>query len=385
MESAERLICEMVLGEVQAWPGTGERADVSRFIELLRLHGVATLVAPALANDRARESWPAAIREHCRDQTLAQAVSEMAGRAEIARVLQAFADARIKPLLLKGGSLAYSHYGNPVLRPRGDTDLLVPPDSRPLAEEVLRRLGYAPSLQLTGNFINYQANWTFKDRLEVGHDLDLHWRVSNSQVLAKLLDYEELAARATAVPKLCANAHGLAPVHALLFACMHLAGHRNAPLYMDGIAYPAGARLIWFYDVHLLVSALQRREMEEFATLAVSKRMASICHDALVRSAECFRTQLPESILERLTPAGVTEPSARYCNAGPVRRMVDDILALEGTDARARLLGETVFPSAAYMRGKYEGAAVSWLPFLYARRALHAFWKIAAQIIRVRG
>lgn len=377
MESAERLICSAVLGRVLDWPGPAERARISRFIELLRFHGVATLVGRGLSNAPS-ESWPAEILDHCRGQTLAQAVSEMTGRVELARLLQGFADAGIKPLLLKGASLAYSHYGNPVLRPRGDTDLLIPPHSRRSAEDVLRRLGYAPSLQMAGEFISYQANWAYRDRLGVIHDLDLHWRVNNSQVLAKLLDYEELAARAAAVPELGANAYALVPVHALLFACMHLAGHRNAPLYLDGIAYPAGARLIWLYDIHLLVGAMARTELEEFAALAVRKRMASICRDALVRGAECFQTRIPESILDRLSSAGAAEPSARYCKAGPAWQIVDDVIALDGAGARARFLGEMVFPSAAYMRGKYEGAAVSWLPLLYVRRALRAVWKLAA-------
>ena len=242
MEIAERLICRIILGEVPAWPRAGERAQASRFIELLRLHGVTTLVARGLSGGAARESWPAEILDFCREQSLAQAVAEMAGRAEIARVLLALANAGIKALLLKGGSLAYSHYDNPVLRPRGDTDLLIPRHARRLAEEVLRRLGYVPSLQMSGEFISYQANWACRDRLGVIHDLDMHWRVNNSQVLANLLDYGELAARAALVPELGANAYALVPVHALLFACMHLAGHRNAPLYLDGIAYPAGAR-----------------------------------------------------------------------------------------------------------------------------------------------
>lgn len=378
MENAERLICKLIRGERPAWPGSVERAGESHFIELLRFHGVTTLVSRALSPEAARVTWPASILDHCREQTLAQAVSEMAGRAEISRVLHAFVEAGIKALVLKGGSLAYSHYDNPVLRPRGDADLLIPPLARRKTEDVLRDLGYAPSMQVAGEFASYQANWFFKDRLGMIHDLDLHWRVNNSQVLAKLLDYEELAASAVRINDLCESAHAPAPTHALLFACLHLAGHRSAPLYMDGIAHPGGDRLIWLYDIHLLVGAMTPSELEDFATQAVRKRMASICRDALVRSIECFRTRIPDSLLEQLRPTGAVEPSARYCNAGPARKMVDDVLALEGAGARVRLVGELLFPSEAYMRAKYEGATVSWLPFLYARRALRAFWKLAA-------
>lgn len=386
MENAERLICNVIRGDITVWPEKADRADVSRFIELLRFHGVTTLVARGLSNDAGRASWPAAILDYCREQTLVQAVSEMTGRAEIARVLQGLASAGIKALLLKGGSLAYSLYENPVLRPRGDTDLLVPPHARRPAEDVLRRLAYAPSMQMAGEFISYQENWAFTDRVGVVHDLDLHWRVNNSQLLANLLDYDELAARATGVAALGANASALAPVHALLFACMHLAGHRHAPIYLDGIAHPAGERLIWLYDIHLLVSAMPQTELDEFTTLAARKQMTTICRDALRVSAQRFLTQIPEQAMQRLSPVRGIEPSARYCSAGPVRQMVDDFLALDGAGARARLLRELLFPAEAYMRDKYRGAAVSWLPFLYARRAMQAFWRLAARrFVSARG
>lgn len=378
MENAAQLICKLLRGELVAWPGAVERVDVSRFTDLLRFHGVTTLVAQTLATDEARQSWPAAILDHCREQMLAQAVAEMAGRTEIARVLHALAGAGIQALLLKGGSLAYSHYANPVLRPRGDADLLVPRSARREAEVVLRQIGYAPYLQVSGDFVSYQASWFLKDRLGVTHELDLHWRIHNSQLLAKLLDYDELAAGAVKVPGLCADARAPAPAHALLFACLHLAGHRSAPLYMDGAARAGGERLIWLYDIHLLVSAMAPAEFEAFIALAVRKRMASICRDALVRSAECFGTQVPQSLLAQLRPDAAAEPSARYCHAGPARQMVYDFLALDGMGAKLRLLGELFFPSEAYMRAKYQGTAVSWLPFLYARRVLHALWRLAA-------
>ena len=45
---------------------------------------------------------------------------------------------------------------------------------------------------------------------------------------------------------------------------------------------------------------------------------------------------------------------------------------------RARWLKELAFPPADYMREKYPNAANPWLPVLYARRALHGLWRLAA-------
>ena len=58
--------------------------------------------------------------------------------------------------------------------------------------------------------------------------------------------------------------------------------------------------------------------------------------------------------------------------------MVGDFLALDGMTQRARWLRELAFPPAGYMRDKYPEAAMPWLPALYARRALHGLWRLAA-------
>ncbi len=87
-------------------------------------------------------------------------------------------------------------------------------------------------------------------------------------MLAAALDYGELAARAVPLPALGRNAHAIAPVHALLLACIHRAGHANAPYHVDGIASPEGDRLIWLYDIHLLVGGMSAGELDEFVALA---------------------------------------------------------------------------------------------------------------------
>ena len=67
-------------------------------------------------------------------------------------------EVQVKPLVLKGGALAYTHYPNPALRPRGDTDLLVAPSARGRTEETLRRLGYTHGGGMSGNLVSYQAS-----------------------------------------------------------------------------------------------------------------------------------------------------------------------------------------------------------------------------------
>ena len=242
---------------------------------------------------------------------LSGAMLELARRAEIRKVIDALVAAGAAPLLLKGATLAYSHYPNPALRPRADTDLLIPPDRRAAAAAALAALGYAKDAGIEGEFVSYQATWSRETGNGIGHYLDVHWRINNSQMLARVLNYDELAARAVSLSPLGPNARALGDVDALLFACLHRAGHANAPYYTGDVAH-CGDRAIWLYDIHLLFARMSGAEQDDFAARAVAKRIRTICADAMQRSAEWFGTPIPQRVADILHAPGPVEPSARY-------------------------------------------------------------------------
>ncbi len=376
-EGFDRLIGAVLRGEATRFPKPDRQTEVSQFIAMARYHGVLPLVGERLNAAAGEQAWPIAIREACRREAASNRIVELARRAEIPRVLDGFAATGIKPLVLKGGALAYTHYPDPVLRPRSDTDLLIPQARKERAEEALRVLGYARSDGVSGDVIAYQATWSRKDSLAIVHSLDIHWRISNSQILAQLLSYDELEACAVKLPPLGPNAHALAPVHALLFACMHRAGHANAPYHVGDVIYPGGDRLIWLYDIHLLVSRMSDAQLAEVVALAVSRRLKSVCREALERSRDCFGTLIPPQVAQGLRHSGPIEPAARYLAGGRMLQMAGDFVALETWGRRARFLKELAFPSAAYMRMRYAEQTIRWLPVLYARRAVEGLCHLA--------
>jgi hypothetical protein len=62
--------------------------------------------------------------------------------AQLAEVLAACAERRLRPIALKGAHLAALVYPDPALRPMNDIDLLFTPDELPIAEALLEQLGY---------------------------------------------------------------------------------------------------------------------------------------------------------------------------------------------------------------------------------------------------
>jgi hypothetical protein len=278
-------------------------------------------------------------------------------------------------LILKGTALAYSIYPAPVLRPRADTDLLIRDGDREDLERTFLALGYGKPGTISGELVRYQCGYVREDRFGVEHVFDVHWRISNTQLFARALDYEELAARASAIPGLGARARGLSLPDALLLACMHRAHHIHAPYYADGISYRDEDRLIWVYDIHLLVEAMSPSMLRNFAELAENRGMRTICRDGLMRAQACFGTRIPGELRPVLAGRGATEASAAHLRRGGARHFLTELRSLPGWRARATLVGEHLFPPATYMLDKYRVTGRAWLPMLYLHRGIHGAWK----------
>lgn len=370
------LICALLRDESAGWPGADAAGEADEFLSRAEYHGVLPLL-----DDRFRRAviaglWPEAIRQRCRADALSWVAWDLAHRHQVARLLARLRDSGVTPLVLKGGALAYTLYQHPGLRPRGDIDILIARADKGRSEKALCDLGYARHGVSMGEAIAQESTWNLVDHLGASHDVDLHWRANNSPRLAKLLGYEEMTADAIGVPELGPDAFTPRPVHALLFACIHRAGHAHAPIFMNGVRHSAKERLIWLYDIHLLASRMTTAELEEIVALALQKRMTGIVLEALAQCEVCFRFEFPPGMASELSRSNANEPSARFLGGGRMRQMAGDLLALDGVGTRLRWLREFAFPSAEYMRKKYPEAIPTWLLLLYARRAFEGVFKL---------
>ena len=347
----QELVCRILRGAPGAgtFPFTAEFQ--SQFLRYTSSHGVQPLLYAQVQSSDAWDGWPSDLRQALTSGAASQAVLDMIQGQETVNVLDALIQSGVKPLLMKGAPLAYTHYRSPHLRPRGDTDVLIRRDDREIARTILAELGYERRNTVSGELVSYQDSWSKLDRLGVAHVIDLHWRVNNCQMFAEAVSYDELANGSVAVPLLGARALG--PAHALLVACMHRVAHITAPWWsVDGTLH-YGDRLIWLYDIHLLASRMSPQELAGFARLAVERRLKTICLDGLRRSQRCFATPLPDEVLELLSAPSPMEPSAPYLDPGRLRSMVRDIRSLPTWRDRLRLTQEHLFPPAGYLQKKY--------------------------------
>ncbi len=344
-------------------------ADVDALLAGAEQHGVTALLAAKFAGAPASpfvERLRALAREH--------AVWELGHRKALREALSSLAAAGIEPVLFKGTALAYSIYPNAALRLRGDTDLIVPWREREGFTQVMARCGFTPASASAAATIGYQTSFS-RPTSEGAHELDVHWRISDSEVLSRLFTYEELRADAVFLPALAPGARAASPVHALVLACVHRGSHRHNPYYVSGTPHSGGNRLIWLYDLHLLAESFTEREWRSVTDLARLKGLRGICLDGLAQARQCFATHIPDPVFAALAPDGVREPASDYLAADPWRQQWQDFRALPGIRHKVRHLRALLFPPAEYMRNKYADEPGQWLPWLYARRAFAGAWR----------
>jgi hypothetical protein len=247
-----------------------------------------------------------------------------------------------------------------------DVDLLIHRNQIGSAAIQLEVLGYTRIESISREAVHTQSMFELQ-RGAVRHVIDLHWAISNRPLFAAMLSFDELASSAVPLPALGQGATTLAPVDALLFACIHRIAHHND-----------SHLLIWLSDVKLLAERLSATEWEQFIELATRKQLMSVCRETLAATAAlldgCGEGLRRFDGLER---PGTPEPSAAYLGGvrSRLRSLALDVKGAAGAAAKLRLLAGHAFPDPAYMRNRYGATSRIGLVSAYAQRAAAGTWR----------
>jgi hypothetical protein len=369
MQAHEQQLCALLHGESMSCPADESAPDASSILNAAKYHGV----LPLLAAEFCRHPpgfIPRWFLDASRSSARERAMYELASQAELTKVIEGLARARIEPLLLKGAGLGYGCYPSPALRPRADTDLLVRPNERDKARRLLEEMGYQRKCGPAGTFVGYQLELHRTDRLGVRHNIDLHWRISNAQSFAWLFSFDELAASAVPAPRLHPLAVRVGNVHALALNLLHRAGNN---CFLEA---GSGDCLIWHYDVRLLIEQMEDAALEEFRRLVRTKRIGAIVIDGLRHCAERFGSPRLDRLIDRLVQDPLADSGAQLITAGRLQREWLECRAIPRLRDRLSYLAERAFPTHAYMRDRFPGAYARPLPLLYVERIVHGFAKI---------
>ena len=215
---------------------------------------------------------------------------------ELQRMLQAFNEAQIPILLMKGAALAYTVYAEPGLRTYHDIDALIHPADLPRAHELLTGMGFV-------FFEEYRANSLNKKR--TGYNYSLEQTDSWLEVLIELhtaphpsdigsaFDVEALWAKAQPVTILGEPTFTMSPADHLLYLCWHYRFH-------------GFSRLIWLYDIVVMLRAKgSELDWAELVRAARRLRQATSLYYCLSWCRDLFGAAIPEEVFSELYPAFV--------------------------------------------------------------------------------
>jgi hypothetical protein len=298
-------------------------------------------------------SWPLDLRNVLEETNKGDIAQEMLRAHYLRKLLQGFSDLGVPCLLTKGEALANTLYPTPGTRTRCDSDLFIPIVGISKARQAVADAGFTIVSPV------YKSHQFTVRRGGEGPDVfefDVHWRILNSPRYARTLSFDETFVHSIEVPGM-ESVRTLDVIDTLLLACMHRAGS-------DG---HDRNRLIWIYDIHLLVAAMAPGQWRAFADKAVMLNVQAPCLDGLNKSRACLGTVLPTDAMKQLSSPEMPPTLSRRYEHSNLALLIDDWKRLPDSPARRELLRELFLPNGESLLRKYHKEERWWLPLLYLR------------------
>lgn len=344
-----RMLCVMLRSESWQWPLDDSAQFRESFLQAAQNHGVEALLCYLLKPTDRWNALPVQVQGSLLQALRSQAAAEMVRTADLLALLEKLRAADLSVLLLKGAALAYTCYPLPGLRPRCDTDLFFHYNNIEKIQRLFCELGY----QCKGPAYKSHQFTCSKVSGGLRTAYDVHWRVNNSPRFARAIRHEEGMRQPVLIPEL-ADCPALNPELALLTACLHRSANPNHD----------ADRLIWLYDIHLLISGMSEAALVQFAHKAVAENIQQACLSALQKTQCCLATKMPERVFTILAaPERKSSWSASYFSL-----IADDLRCLPDAGSRLALLRELLLPPSDELFRKYgESEKKCRLPWLHAR------------------
>ena len=286
-------------------------------------------------------------------------------------VLNTLAQENLTPaIIFKGSALGPIEYQQSWHRPKSDHDLLIPVQAKAAYHDSLIEQGFTHIVSISGRYVSYQASYV-KQTSEAAHIwIDLHWKISNRQMLASLFDYADMLSttrsfsldrlhRSTTSDELTKPALAPSRADCIVLAAQHVIGHHSID-----------TRLLWFFDLLVVIRNCSNEELEQLVARCAELRVAGMVLAAIEYAESAFIPVLPDDIRQKLlelsagpeaTQILVTQPHTR------ARLIWWDLKSIDTWGGKFRFILENLFPDRAYMGARFGS---KWLIISHLKRIL---------------
>jgi len=358
----EQFVTALLAGEVKSWPEPYSQEFADSFMDLTFANGTQALVASLAQQNASWSGWPEVIRKQVEGTLRFSVALAMQRDYHLSKVLNHLAQSDIPCLLIKGEAVSRSHYPEPHLRWRVDSDVFIRPADIETVKSILLNMGW----RIEGPvFKSHQFQAVRNENLEFPLKIDVHWRINNYSAYARVLSFEDAWKQAVELPGL-EHAYGMSNLHALITACLH---------YQSTRISRQSVRDIWLYDIALLVKDLTHQEWEELKRFAVLQDVVSDVLQPLQDTALKFGLDLLQQKLEEFLALQPVEGAFRQFRRSNLALLLDDFRILQTFSSRAGLLRELLLPGKQELLEKYQKQSKIWLPWLYVKNAVSGIFR----------
>lgn len=267
-------------------------ADISKInqallIKLLNQHQVSPLIYHKMRTNKVSTAKLKSVVSELQKQYSLNLIRQSVAEADFFRLAHALFSHKVDFIPLKGFVFSHLYYPDPYTRPFRDIDLLFKEEQWPEIVEAMKTAGYKlyqpknPKLKLVEadvlehtHFVNGRFNVEVHfDWLQLGLAVYL-----NTEVWQKVQTWRFNQF----------NLKILSPELTLIQALVHLNKH-------------SFERLIWFYDIYLLVNSIKINWLE-FRALVKESQLQAPVYLSLNRVAEVMQLKIPVDLLEPIKP-----------------------------------------------------------------------------------
>lgn len=284
---------------------------------------------------------------------------------ETLHFLQCLKQANIHVVVLKGFALAHQIYETTSLRPKTDIDILIDGKDEQALHRLFLENGYINPRGWQPKAISHE----FSYKKSLGKNLvvlfDVHLKISNNPLIENLLSFSHLLQVSNQAT--LANIQLIDTKNAFIHAVLHLLHHR---VFGDPI------KLIWYYDIYLLVKGFSSDEREALFNTIKEKAMSQLFIEALTLTEQYFPCSQLKHFRYTLQPLTYDEKyNFLLTPTHNAARIWLQITSDKPVKQKFAYLKETIFPPAEEVYLKYGQVNKLLLPYYYAKRMLFGIIK----------
>jgi len=297
-------------------------------------HGIIPLIAERVESAVLDPTWlPVKVRDRTRQARRAQTVFTLRLTAELFRVLDRFAEARIEALVTKGPALSVRCYGDPGMRQYADLDLVVREDDIRRGTQAMLDLAYEPRVPLAAiDAKKTPGEYAF---LRIATDLLVEFHTERTfRYHPRRLQIDKLFERRASVVIDGRDVPVLSLEDELVLICVHGAKH-------------FWERLMWIADVAALIS---RQPLDWDRALAVANEVGAqrILRLGLRLAANLLGANLPSQIEASVRADRAVAKLAAQIECRLARPDLHEIGILRRAAFRVRMR-DSLLPGLAYL------------------------------------